>query len=364
MDFHTKETPVKKRILVLFGFGLLLAAGIHVRAAGHSTLVITMTNDSQANKIVVLDAATHSVLQRLSTNGKGGTGGNARGIQKYGDELLAAVNYGSGTVAVFRRAGNGLTFDQLVVPTSVPVSVDFANDHMYVAGTDTVDSFRLVGNHVGALDGTAHLILAGGGVPPAGATAQVGAADVRTLLVTIKTDPIPGTVDVIKLNDGAVSGSAEAVSAPPGTLTPFGFSVYPDGTAVITLAHSFHDGLFRDSAFKTVVTSGGQMGNCWTTRVGKYVFIVNTGSQTISRVVGTGSNIFIDNAVAANVLTGGSPTDTDAAAHYLAVIDHTSGAGATSHVSVFAYNEFGELTASGSPVNLGVPNANGMAVMH
>ena len=29
----------------------------------------------------------------------------------------------------------------------------------------------------------------------------------------------------------------------------------------------------------------------WTTRVGKYVFIVNTGSRTISRAVGTGSNI-------------------------------------------------------------------------
>jgi hypothetical protein len=363
MDFHTKETPVKKRILVLLGLALLLAAGMHVRAAGHSTLVITMTNDSQANKIVVLDAATHAVLQMLSTNGKGGVGGNARGIQKYGDELLAAVNYGSGTVAVFRRAGNGLTFDQLVVPTSAPVSVDFANGHMYVAGTDTVDSFRLVGNHVGALDGTAHLILAGGGVPPAGATAQVGAAGHGTLLVTIKTDPIPGTVDVIKLDDGAVSGPAEAVPAPAGTLTPFGFSVYPDGTAMITLAHSGNDGLFRDSAFKTIVTSGGQAGNCWTTRVGKYVFIVNTGSATISRVVGTGNNIFMDAAVAAKVATGGSPTDTDAAAHYLAVIDRTSGTNPTSHVTVFTYNRFGELAACGSPVDLGVPNANGMAIM-
>jgi hypothetical protein len=220
-----------------------------------------------------------------------------------------------------------------------------------------------VGGHVGALDGTAHLILAGGGVPPAGATAQVGVADAHTLLVTIKTDPIPGTVDVINLNDGAVSGSAEAVSAPPGTLTPFGFSVYPDGTAVITLAHSGHDGLFTGSAFKTIVASGGQAGNCWTTRVGKYVFIVNTGSATISRVVGTGNNIFIDDPVAARVVTGGSPTDTDAAAHYLGVLDHTSGTGATSHVNLFTHNRFGELTASGSPVNLGVPNANGMAIM-
>lgn len=355
---------MKRRMLVLFGFvSFLSIAAIHVRAGDQSTLVISMTNDGQANKIVVLDAATRSVVQTLSTNGKGGVSGNARGVRQYRDELLAAVNYGSGTVAVFRRTGKGLMFDQLVVPTSSPVSIDFANDHMYVAGTNTVDSFRLVGGHVGALDGTAHLILAGGSVPPAGATAQVGAADAHTLLVTIKTDPIPGTVDVIKLNDGAVSGSVDAVSAPTGTLTPFGFSVYPDGTAVITLAHSGHDGLFRDSAFKAIVTSGGQAGNCWTTRVGKYVFIVNTGSATISRVVGTGNNIFIDDAVAGKVVTGGSPTDTDAAAHYLGVIDHTSGTGATSHLSVFTYNRFGELTASGSPVDLGVSNANGLAIM-
>jgi hypothetical protein len=63
------------------------------------------------------------------------------------------------------------------------------------------------------------------------------------------------------------------------------------------------------------------------------------------------------------VVTGGSPTDTDAAAHYLGVIDHTSGTGATSHVSLFTYNRFGELTAFGSPIDLGVPNANGMAIL-
>src|SRR5215467_11718796 len=171
---------MRKTLLVLLGLISILTAA-HITAAPKSTLVITMTNDATNNQIVVLDAATHSVLQTLSTNGKGGAGGNARGIQKFGDELLAAVNYGSGTVAVFKRTGNGLAFDQLVVPTSAPVSVDFANGHMYVAGINTVDSFRLVGNHVGALDGTAHLILAGGGVPvpPAATTAQVGAADAR-----------------------------------------------------------------------------------------------------------------------------------------------------------------------------------------
>jgi hypothetical protein len=213
------------------------------------------------------------------------------------------------------------------------------------------------------MDGTTGLALADGGLPPTGSTAQVGVTNSQTLIVTLKTDPTPGTVDVIPLRNGAIFGTSSAVSAPSGTLAPFGFSVYPDGTALITLAHSGQDGLFRNGTFETVVTSGGQAGNCWTTRIGKYVFVVNTGSKTISRVVGTGNNIFVDNAIAASIVTGGNPTDTDADNGYLGVIDHTSGTGHTSHLTMFTYNRFGELSVSGSALDLGVPDANGLAIM-
>ena len=357
---------MRKILIAFFTVALLLIVNPSVRVKADNpqkTLIVTMTNDPAANAVIVIDAATHGRLQTLSTNGKGGAGGNARGVKQYNDRLFAAVNNGSGTVALFRRAGAGLVFEQLIVTSSPPVSVDFANGHMYVAGATSVDSFVINGSHVGAMDGTTGLVLAGGGLPPNGSTAQVGAADSQTLLVTLKTDPIPGTVDVIPLNHGAISGNSSAVSVPSGTLAPFGFSVYPDGTAVITLAHSGHDGLFVNGAFTSVVVSGGQAGNCWTTRVGKYVFIANTGSRTISRVLGTGSNIFVDKAVAASILTGGSPADTDAEGGYLGVIDHTTGQGATSHLNVFTYNQFGELAASGSPLDLGVSNANGVAVM-
>jgi len=354
-----------KHLIIVFGTALLIAgflARVHADDS-QKTLLVTMTNDSASNGIIVLDAATHARLQTASTNGKGGVGGNGRGVNQYNGRLFAAVNNGSGTVALFIRAGDRLVFEQLVSTTSPPVSIDFANGHMYVAGASSVDSFVIHGNHVGALDGTTGLALSGGGIPANGSTAQVGAADTRTLLVTLKTDPVPGTVDVVPLNSGAISGAATAVSAPSGTLTPFGFSVYPDGTALITLAHSGHDGLFRNRAFAAIVNSGGQAGNCWTTRIGKYVLIVNTGSKTVSRAVSTGSNIFIDNPVAANITTGGAPTDIDAANGYMAVIDHSGGSGATSHLTVFTYNAFAELSASGSPVDLGVPNPNGMAVM-
>ena len=127
----------------------------------------------------------------------------------------------------------------------------------------------------------------------------------------------------------------------------------------MTLAHSSQAGLFRDGVF-TAVIAVGQTADCWMTRGGKYVFTANTGSGTISRLIGSGSHVFVDNPVAASIATGGAPADLDAQTGVLGVIDHGAG---QSHVSLFTYNEFGELAASGSPITLGVPNANGVAIL-
>jgi hypothetical protein len=229
-----------------------------------------------------------------------------------------------------------------------------------VAGATTVDSFAMHRNTVEWLDGTTGLELVGGGTPPGGSTAQVGVINDTQVLVTLKTDPDPGTVDLVALRDGRVTGAVPtAVSAPQGSLTPFGFAVYGDGTAVITLAHSSQDGLFRNGAFTSVV-GAGQTADCWMTRVGKYVFTANTGSRTISRLIGTGNNVFVDSPVAADIVTGGAPADLDANAGVLGVIDHGAG---QSHLSLFRYNKFGELTADGTPIVVGVANASGVAIM-
>jgi len=340
---------------------LVFAAGASPLHAEHRgrTLAVTMTNDPVENRINVYDAATHTLIQSLSTQGKGGVGGNARGVKQYEGELVAAVNNGSNTVAVFRRIGDTLKFDKVISTTSAPASVDFGNDHMYVAGATTVDSFALQGNTVAWLDGTTALELVGGGAPPDGSTGQVGVINDRQLLVTLKTDPDPGTIDVVSLQDGRVTGVPTAVSAPQGALAPFGFAVYRDGTAVITLAHSNQVGLFRGGAFASVVDAG-QAADCWMTRVGKYVFTANTGSKTLSRLVGTGSNVFVDSQVAAVIATGGAPADIDADAGILGVIDHGAG---QSHLSFFRYNTFGELTADKTPITVGVADANGVAIL-
>jgi hypothetical protein len=340
---------------------LLSAAGAaNIQADTHDrTLAVVMTNDPNTNQIKVYDAETGSLLQTLSTNGKGGAGNNARGVQQFHGDLFAAVNNGSNSVALFRRSRTGLAFERLVTTTSAPVSVDFANDHMYVAGASTVDSFAVGDGRVEGIDGTAALVLTDGSVPPNGSTSQVGALNSSRLIVTLKNDPDPGTVDVVALKNGRITGATPTgVSAPAGTLAPFGFAVYPDGTALITLAHSNQNGIFRDGTF-AAVASAGQTANCWATRAGKYVFTANTASRTLGRVVGTGSNAFLDSAVAATITTG-NPTDLDAKRGLLAVIDHGAG---QSHLTFFAYNAFGELTARGAAINIGASNANGVALL-
>lgn len=338
-----------------------VAASAVGMAGGHDrTLVVTMTNDPRANQIEVYDADTRVLLQTLSTHGTGGVGGNARGIRQHEGRLVAVVNNGSNTVTIFRREGDALKFEKVVSTSSAPVSVDFGNDHMYVAGATTIDSFVLREQSVEWLDGTADLALAGGGAPAAGSTAQVGVIGERQLLVTLKADPDPGTVDIVSLDRGRVVGFAPtAVSVPEGSLAPFGFATYADGTALITLAHSNQDGLFRDGQFASIVPAGA-LASCWMTRVGKYVFVANTGSGTISRLVGTGQNIFVDSLTAATIATGGAPADIDADAGMLAVVDHGGG---QSHLSLFAYNRFGELTPAGTPVSIGVADANGVAIL-
>ncbi|MEP6919054.1 MAG: hypothetical protein ABJC89_25660, partial [Acidobacteriota bacterium] len=130
-------------------------------------------------------------------------------------------------------------------------------------------------------------------------------------------------------------------------------------TAVITLAHSDQDGLFRNGAF-TAVIAAGQAAPCWMTRAGQYLFTTNTASKTISRLIGTGTHVFVDDAVAASITPGGGPTDLDAEDGVLGVIDRGAG---QAHLSLFTYNTFGELVASGAPINLGAANANGVAIM-
>src|SRR4029450_2220516 len=139
--------------LLVLGMGSANVQADH-RAA---TLAVIMTNDPVSNQIKVYDVATRVLLQTLSTHGMGGVGGNARGVKQYKGEIVAVVNNGSNSVALYRRYETGLKFDKLGGTTSQPASGEFGQQRTGVAGATTVDSFVLHGNNVQWMDGTTWL---------------------------------------------------------------------------------------------------------------------------------------------------------------------------------------------------------------
>src|SRR5215510_9499847 len=103
------------RSVAVCGLVVLVVGSINIGVARADQpqlpLAVTMTNDPELNQINVYNAQTGALLQTLSTNGKGGVGGNARGVRQLDGAIVAAVNNGSGTVAIFKCDGNGLKLE-------------------------------------------------------------------------------------------------------------------------------------------------------------------------------------------------------------------------------------------------------------
>ncbi len=311
---------------------------------GANTLVVTASNTAQ-NQLLIYDTAAHSV-QTISTHGQGGVSGNAGGIAAHGG-MLAVVNFGSQSVAIFERLGDRLRLGQSISTLSKPVSAAFGNDHLYVLGTTTVESHRMFLFGIDSTaDGMAPLLLADG------SAAQVGVVEGQ--LVIAEKNNVIETVDL--MDDGAVSGTATLVSNIPSNVNaPFGL-VTRGNNAYVTIAHADEISLVRNGAVLTVTPSGTQHAPCWLTLVGPFLFSTNSPSMSISRYAVYGQKIVQDAAVAATL--NGSPTDIASGDGVVAVVD---GSGAVSHLSVFRVDEDGNLTLKGS-TTINAP-ANGVAVM-
>src|SRR5579862_9545892 len=108
---------------------LLVAAATQAQNAGtpaiQGPLVVTASNASP-NQLLVYNANAQ-LVQTIATQGVGGVSGNAGGIAM-GRNHVAVVNFGSGSVSMFERAGGALHFSQTVPAVSSPVSVAFGNN--------------------------------------------------------------------------------------------------------------------------------------------------------------------------------------------------------------------------------------------
>jgi len=334
----------KSQVLCLLALILsLFGAATSVFADDH-TLVVTSTNATK-NQLLVYSAAG-KLLQTLSTHGQGGASGNAGGIEAKG-KLLAVVNFGSQTVAIFERSDDGFQFEQLVSTASSPVSVAFGEDHLYILGTTTVESHNMHESYVSSsADGVATLLKADG------SAAQVGVLPGQ-LIITEKSNVIE-TVNL--LSGGAVNGIPTLVmNIPSNVNAPFGL-ITRGNDAYVTIAHANEISLVRNDKVLTVTGSGTQSAPCWLALDGPFLFSSNSPSMSISRYAVYGQKIVKDAAVVAS--TSGATTDIASSDGLVAVID---GNATLSHLSIFTADQDGNLILR--VANAISAPANGVAIV-
>jgi hypothetical protein len=324
---------------------LLIGASATINAQSNQNALVVTTSNTAQNLLLVYDASDN-LIQTLSMRGQGGVSGNSGGVAAQGD-LVAAVNFGSKSVAVFERADKGLQFMEMVSTVASPVSVAFGHDHLYILGTTKVESHKLYGSYVnGYPDGVVSLLLADG------SAAQVGVLN-NEVIITEKNNVIE-TVNL--LEDGSVSGIATLVqNIPQNVNAPFGL-VTRGNNAYVTIAHADEISLVRNGAVLTTTGSGTQHAPCWVALAGPFLYSSNSPSMSVSRYAVYGQKIVQDAAVAATF--NGSPTDIASGDGLIAVVD---GSGKLSHLSVFQKDEDGNLTLVGAATINSA--ANGVAIV-
>jgi 6-phosphogluconolactonase len=280
-------------------------------------------------------------------------------------EWLFAVNAGSNTVSSFKVRHDG---SLLLAHTEdsygkIPVSLSIHNNLLYVLnfGTDNIHGFKVGSDGtLTHIDGSTRALSGSGVVAPQIAFMPNG----NWLLVTEKAT---NNISSFKVK---ADGSADADVVTPSTgQTPFGFDFGRDEIMVVSNAAGGAAGAgsatsYRIGANGRLHDVNGAVPNsqgapCWvaTTAFGRFAFVTNTGSNSVSSYyIAPGGYLFlVDKAAAA---TGMMPTDIVVAKNNYNVFALTSHSGT---IDEYHRKFFGGLDKIGSAT--GVPaSATGLAI--
>jgi 6-phosphogluconolactonase (cycloisomerase 2 family) len=288
--------------ILLGGLALLVGGqGAYGGGAAAGDAVFVQTNEVTGNRIVVYDRAEDGQLTPAGTYPTGGNGGVATpgtesdhlGSQgslvydaKHG--ILIAVNAGSDSVSTFAVQGDTLERKNVVASGGqFPASIAVHHDLVYVlnsGGTGIVQGFRIGDGGLEPIAGSARSLGLANTDPPDFLTSpgQVGfTPDGRQLIVTTKAS---GTIDVFDVeNDGSLS--ATFVANPSATPVPFAFT-FGGGRLVSGEAGASSVTTYRVAPDGTLAgpqsQSDGQAALCWIQRVGRFYYVSNTASNTLS----------------------------------------------------------------------------------
>ena len=334
--------------------------------------VFTSTNAVAGNELLVYSAGKNGQLTlqtRVATQGAGtDTGlGNQGSVTLSGDgRHLFVVNALSNTVSTFAIGRNRLTLQSTVDSGGLrPISVTEHEGVVYVLnanGAGNIAGFRNAQGVLTPLAGSSRPLSAAGGT----GSAQVGfSPDGDVLLVTEK-----GTnkLSSYRVRDDGTT-DAPVVTASAG-VTPFGFAFDRRGHALVSEAFggavnasavsSYGFGVPTPASPAVISASVGttQTAACWVvvTPNGRYAYVTNTGSGTISSyAVQKSGKLTLAQPIAATAGAGPIDAALSASGGHLFVLNSGSRT-----ISSFSVAKDGSLANPGSVSGLPA-GANGLA---
>ena len=338
---------------------LLLAVASATASDRHhdgGTLVLTSSNDPNANQVVVFklnsDGTSLTLVNTLPTGGKGGAGGNAGAVQ-FRNSTGAVVNYGSNSVSRLLRDDGSIRIGGTIPLASncvQPVSVALTDRHAFVVGSKCAESHSWPSGYV---DGTTVSL-------PDNSAAQIVTGESWSA-VTLKS----GSVLALELTGGgALNGSSATVTLPANANnTPLGAAFWGDLLG-LTPAHSPDSFALVDRAGDVFPVLGPQPAYptnapCWLAKgPGNVWYAGNSPGEAVSIFFSDGQG----GTFYKSVSVGGVPTDVSVSPDrkWLAVI-FTASDGSGGRISVFSIDSFGDLSLAATSDPVGIASFNGVA---
>ncbi|MDP3822068.1 MAG: beta-propeller fold lactonase family protein [Burkholderiales bacterium] len=372
---HTRRNAFKilGLVLTLSGLGMPAAAHGNDDDDGYrSGRVFTSTNAVAGNELLVYAvprSGAPTLQARLATEGLGtGTGlGNQGAVTLSGNgRFLFVVNALSNSVSTFAVRRSGLELRSTVDSGGLrPISVTEHEGVVYVLnaqGAGNVTGFRNAAGTLQPLSGSTQPLSAASGT----GSAQLGfSPDGDVLLVTEKATNKLTSYRVRR--DGRID--APVVTASAG-VTPFGFAFDRRGHALVSEAFGGAANASAVSSYgfedwapaKPVVISASvadtQSAACWvvTTPNGRYAYVTNTGSGTISSYsIQKSGKLTLAQGIAATSDAGPIDAAISADGRGLFVLN-----GGSNSITSFAIARDGSLAAAGRVAGLPA-GSNGLA---
>lgn len=323
------------------------------------------SNEAGVNQIFIFQINHDGSLTMQGSTNSGGAGageglGSQGALTLSGDhQWLFAVNAGDNSVSSFRVHGDGsLTLAHTESSAGKkPVSLSIHGDLLYVLNfdSDNIHGFRVgQGGALTHIDGSTKALSGTGVVPPQISFTPNG----KWLIVTEKATNKISSFKV--MNDGSVA--PDHATASTGE-TPFGFNFGRDDFMIVSNAAGGAAGAGSGTSYR--IDGNGiphdvngavpnfQAAPCWvaTTEFGRFAFLSNTGSNSVSSYyIAPGGKLFLINKAAAS--TDNAPADIVVAANNFNVYELNVKSGT---IGEFHRTVFGGLKSIGSVSGLPSP---------